>query len=357
MHYYLYRKLRWVFPHYRKTLAAIIIFLALSVFLVQMLAHNGFSQITSPLAWLIYVWVGYAFLFLAIAGTTDILIKAVSLIHKNNVLAHIKQGTRTIILSFLTLLTCIAGIVSAQQINVRTYSLTSTKVERPLTIVQITDLHLDHLTNIDRLKKMVATINELHPDIIVSTGDLVDMQADSLDGISVTLASLRAKLGKFAVFGNHEAFGGIDEAREFTTRADFRVLSNQGVTIDHTITIVGVDDPAVIRRLKPDGAEENSILRKVPVDLFTVLLKHQPVVAPESSRLFDLQLSGHTHGGQIFPFGLLVKIFYHTPFGLSKAGPSSWLYVSKGSGTWGPPIRLFAEPEITVFHLRQATNS
>jgi len=357
MHYYLYRKMRWVFPRYRKALAAIIVFLAMSMFLAQVLMNNGFSHITVPLAWLTYVWVGYAFLFLAISGTADILIKVVSLVQKNNVLVAIKQGTRSLVLSFVTVLICIAGIMSAQQINVRSYTLTTTKLQRPLTIVQITDLHLDRLTNLGRLQGMVATVNELRPDIIVSTGDLVDMQADHLDGISVTLANLRSKLGKFAVFGNHEAFGGIDEAREFTTRAGFRVLSNQGITIDHTINIVGVDDPAVKRRLESDGVQENLLLSKFPKGLFTVLLKHQPVVAPESGASFDLQLSGHTHGGQIFPFDLLVKLFYHTPFGLSKVGPSSWLYVSKGYGTWGPPMRVLAEPEITVFRLQPAGKS
>ena len=357
MHYYLYRKLCWVVPRYRKALAAMIIFLAMSLFLVQVLAHNGFSDITIPLAWLTYVWVGYVFLFLAIAGTADILIKVASLLHKNYVLSHIQQSTRTIVLGFITLLVCIAGIVSAQQIDVRSYTLHTTKLQKPMTIVQITDLHLDQLTSIDHLKKIVATINGLHPDIIVSTGDLIDMQADHLDGMSGTLANLRAKLGKFAVFGNHEAFGGINEAREFTTRAGFRVLSNQGITINNSINIIGVDDPAVERRFKSDGIQENKLLGQFPEGLFTLLLKHQPVVAPASSNLFDLQLSGHTHGGQIFPFTLLVKIFYHAPFGLSKAGPSSWLYVSKGSGTWGPPMRVLAEPEISVFHLQPAATT
>jgi len=357
MHYYLYRKMRWVFPHYKKTLAAIIVFLAMSMFLVQVLMHNDNSNIAIPLVWLTYAWVGYVFLFLAIAGTADILIKVISLVHNENVLVLAKQGTRTLVLGSITVLVCVAGIISAQQVSVRSYTLTSAKLQRPLTIVQITDLHLDRLTNPVQLQEMVATVNELHPDIIVSTGDLVDMQADHLDGISVTLANLQARLGKFAVFGNHEAFGGINEAGEFTTRAGFRVLSNQGITIDHTVNIVGVDDPAVERRLKSDGAQENIVLSKVPGDLFTILLKHQPTVAAESINLFDLQLSGHTHGGQIFPFNLLVKIFYHAPFGLSKAGPSSWLYVSKGYGTWGPPMRVLAEPEITVFRLHPAGKS
>jgi predicted MPP superfamily phosphohydrolase len=354
MHYYLYRKMRWVFPRHKKALAAIILLLAMSLFIVQVLMHTGVSRIAIPLAWLAYVWVGYAFLFLAIAGTADILIKAASLIRKDSTLSHIPQDMRSIVLGIITVLVCIVGIVSAQQINVRSYTLTTNKLQQPLTIVQITDLHLDRLSSLNRLQIMVSTINALHPDIVVSTGDLVDMQARHLDGISTTLAKLQARLGKFAVYGNHEAFGGIEAAREFTMRAGFKVLSNQGTTIDHTINIIGVDDPAVERKFKTNEAQEKRILQKFPGDLYTVLLKHQPIVAPGSSPLFDLQLSGHTHGGQIFPFGLLVKIFYRAPFGLTKAGPSSWLYVSKGSGTWGPPMRVLAEPEISVFHLQPA---
>lgn len=352
MHYYLYRKMRWIFPHHTKTLAAVIMFLAMSLFIVQALMHSGVSRIAIPLAWLAYVWVGYAFLFLAIAGGVDILIKVVSLVRKEAFLSRIRQRSRSIGLNVVVLLACIAGIVSAQQINVRSYTLGTSKLQQPLTIVQITDLHLDRLSNLDRLQKLVATINALDADIVVSTGDLVDMQARHLDGISSILANLHARLGKFAVYGNHEAFGGIDEARVFTTRARFRVLSNDGTTIDRTVTIIGVDDPAIKGKFRPDAAQEKLVLQKYRTNLFTILLKHQPTVAAGSGDLFDLQLSGHTHGGQIFPFGLLVKIFYPVPFGLSKVGPSSWLYVSKGSGTWGPPMRILAEPEISVFHLQ-----
>ena len=85
--------------------------------------------------------------------------------------------------------------------------------------------------------------------------------------------------------------------------------------------------------------------------LYTILLKHQPRVERESLGLFDLQLSGHTHGGQIFPFGLLIRLFYQSPFGLTALHNNGWLYVSRGTGTWGPPMRVFARPEITVIQL------
>jgi len=357
MHYYLYRKIRRIFPHRKKTVAVTLTVLAISLFMVQFLMHSGVAPIFYHLAWLPSVWIGYVFLFFVISGTTDVFVRILSKIRKDNALMRVKQGTRSIVLGITVAFICLAGFISAQQLNVRTYTLTTSKLQRSLTIVQIADLHLDMLSDTDRLRKLVDTINALHPDIIVSTGDLIDMQADNLDGISTILAKLQAKLGKYAVYGNHEAFAGIDEARAFTSRSGFEVLSDRGISIDHTITIAGVDDPAVHRHFKTKGDMEKQILENFPPNQYTVLLKHQPIVTPGSISLFDLQLSGHTHGGQIFPFGLLVRIFYHAPFGLSQAGSTSWLYVSNGAGTWGPPMRVLAEPEIAVFHLRPAGNN
>jgi predicted MPP superfamily phosphohydrolase len=111
-----------------------------------------------------------------------------------------------------------------------------------------------------------------------------------------------------------------------------------------------VDDPAVQGNLEYDGKQETQILATMTSTLFTVLLKHQPVIERDSLAYFDLQLSGHTHGGQIFPFGLFTKLIYPVGFGLTSHN-NSWVYVSRGTGTWGPPMRIFAGAEITLFEL------
>jgi predicted MPP superfamily phosphohydrolase len=177
------------------------------------------------------------------------------------------------------------------------------------------------------------------------------MQLDYLDGFSETLTKLNATRGKYAVTGNHEAIAGVEKARDFTERAGFTLLSNRGITLDHLINIVGVDDPAVQGRLQTPADQEQKLLEQFSADEFTLFLKHQPVVASETRGMFDLQLSGHTHGGQIFPFTILTKLFYPVPSGLSQIGTESWLYVSKGAGTWGPPVRVLAKPEVSVFYL------
>jgi predicted MPP superfamily phosphohydrolase len=183
------------------------------------------------------------------------------------------------------------------------------------------------------------------------------MRQDHVGRFADILNRLNPKFGKFSVTGNHEAYLGPDKALAATNRAGFTMLSYQGVTVGGMINIVGVDDPGVSHRLKADGSAERALLERYPEGEFTVLLKHQPVVDRESVASFDLQLSGHTHGGQIFPFILLTRLAYPAKTGLSQVGPETWLYVSRGTGTWGPPIRFLASPEVTVFELAPETPS
>ena len=135
-------------------------------------------------------------------------------------------------------------------------------------------------------------------------------------------------------------------------RAGFQMLSYQKASLNGVIHLVGVDDPAVHRRVTMDGPAEQAVLQRTPKEDFTVLLKHQPRLDRASVPWFDLQLSGHTHGGQIFPFHWLTRLVYPAKTGLSQVGDRTWLYVSRGTGTWGPPIRFLAPPEVTVFELQ-----
>jgi len=352
MHYYLYRKLRWIFPRHRKTVIATLLIFATSLIMVQFLSHAGYSRIAMPVAWVSFFWTGYVFIFFALAGSVDLATQLLSFLIKQKLLAPISQRSTSTILSAIALVICVAGFISAQQINIQSFTLTTTKLQQPITIVQISDLHLGMLSNKAHIQQLVNKINTLQADIIVSTGDLVDMEIDSLNGFSDMLANLKARLGKFAVYGNHEAIAGLEQSKAFTERAGFTILSNQGATLDQRINVVGIDDPAVNGSLQSPAEREKQLLKNVSTDLFTLYLKHQPVLAPQTRGLFDLQLSGHTHGGQIFPFSLLTKLFYHAPFGLSPVGAESWLYVSKGTGTWGPPMRVLANPELSVFYLQ-----
>lgn len=166
------------------------------------------------------------------------------------------------------------------------------------------------------------------------------------------MKAINPRYGKFAITGNHEFYAGIENARCFTENAGFTFLRGESVTVAGMINIAGVDDPAG-RYYGLKDISEKGVLSKLPRDKFTLLLKHRPTVDKDAVGLFDLQLSGHAHKGQIFPFSLITRIYYrHTAdAGHLKLMDNFYLYVSRGSGTWGPPIRFLAPPEVTVIEL------
>ena len=129
------------------------------------------------------------------------------------------------------------------------------------------------------------------------------------------------------------------------------MLRGEALTLAGLISIAGVDDPAGGRFGLSKNVAEKTLLAKLPRETFTLLLKHRPTIDGESLGLFDLQLSGHTHRGQIFPFGLITRLVFPYHSGYYQLAKDSRLYASRGAGTWGPPIRFLAPPEVTVIDL------
>ena len=218
-------------------------------------------------------------------------------------------------------------------------------------VVQISDVHLGLIVGKSRLKRILRQVKDARPDILVSTGDLVDGQMDDLEALTDMFQNIPTKYGKFAITGNHEFYAGLDRALAFTEKAGFTMLRGEGITVSNLLNVAGVDDPARKRYVPDRAASEKSLLEKMSREKFTLFLKHQPVINSESLGMFDLQLSGHTHKGQIFPFNLVTKLFYRMHTGLSKVNGSALLYVSRGSGTWGPPIRFLSPPEVTIIDI------
>src|SRR3990172_9166776 len=169
----------------------------------------------------------------------------------------------------------------------------------------ILDLHLGLVLRNGKAGDVAKIVARERPDLFVSTGDLVDGQLDHVDGLAEILREIPAPRGKYAVLGNHEYFAGIDRAIDFTRRAGFTLLRDESVVIDNAVRLAGVDDPAGARFARSRRPSEAAVLGNRPDGLFTVLLKHRPRLDPASAGKFDLQLSGHTHHGQHFPFRLL----------------------------------------------------
>lgn len=359
MNYYIYRKLVPLFVPAHVIVAWIFLLLVLSPVILHYMIKADWLVAARFTAAIGYIWMGFAFLFFFLSLARDVARGALWLVekyfHVNSPLAGL-LGTpgATITIVLLAVIVSVYGVYSASRISITNVRFPSTKFpQQPgsLRIVQISDLHLDVLTSEARIERMVKTINALDPDVIVSTGDLVDMQADHIHKFADILRKLHAKYGCYAVTGNHEAISGIQRALTFTRDAGFTVLPGENRRIDDVVNIVGVDDPSVSRIFAHGPPDEAGVLKSVNHDLVTILLKHQPVINKASLPYFDLQLSGHVHGGQIFPFGLLTRLTYPVPMGLSQVAPKAWLYVSYGSGTWGPPLRFLAPPEVTVIDI------
>ena len=221
-----------------------------------------------------------------------------------------------------------------------------------LRIVQITDLHLGHTLRRDFAEGVVAEVNTLEPDLIAVTGDLADGHPSDMSGLVEPFRHLRSRHGTFFVTGNHEYFWDPAAWLVAIEELGMTVLDGRHQALRHgaaTVVLAGVADGTVVPR--EEGPE--SVLAAAPPGDLRVLLAHQPRDAFAASRAgFQLQLSGHTHGGQYFPFNLLVRLFQPFVAGLHKVG-GMWVYVSRGTGYWGPPLRFGAPAEVTVLELRR----
>jgi hypothetical protein len=225
-------------------------------------------------------------------------------------------------------------------------------------IVQLTDLHLGPTLGKEWLADVVARANSAAPDLIAITGDLVDGSVAELAEHVAPLADLRAKHGVFFVTGNHEYYSGVDAWIEHLSSLGIRVLRNERVAIGPekgSFDLAGVDDYRAHDFGNGHGTDLDKALDGRDESRALVLLAHQPKQAIASStRGVDLQLSGHTHGGQIFPWGFFVRLDQKFVAGLERVG-DLWLYTSSGTGYWGPPMRVGAPAEITVIELGRAT--
>jgi predicted MPP superfamily phosphohydrolase len=220
-------------------------------------------------------------------------------------------------------------------------------IER-LRLVHLTDVHIGGVYTLGRLAKLMDIVHSAEPDLLVMTGDLVDGDMSCRDREAELLASHGARYGAFAVAGNHDFYSGIDQALRFMKRANLSVIRDSRVDAAG-ISIVGLDDPAKYGRaiLDPERLPDGVTF---PEDRFVLLLKHRPQVLEGTEGKFGLQLSGHTHGGQIWPFGYIVKWTNKHVQHLSYRGASA-IYVSNGAGFWGPPLRFLTPPEVTVIDL------
>jgi predicted MPP superfamily phosphohydrolase len=346
MHIYALSKVWYAFPHSTTLVFALFltgVALTLSPFILWYLTRQNWHGAYVVISWIVYIWMGFLFLFCCTALVVDIghlLSSILSFKWPFNI-------SMTLLVTGLLSLSLMGyGFIEAKNIQIEKVNIITPKLASgQITIAHISDLHLGAMLGTAFLDGIIARLNEANPDIIVATGDVVDGQGDDLNKMAKRFLTLHPPKGLFAVTGNHEYFAGLENSLSFLRSAGFRVLRGESA-VAGGIVLVGIDDPTARAMNQEVKLDTKQALASVTKSDFIVLLKHQPVV--DTKTPFDLQLSGHVHGGQIFPFGLLTRLTYAIRTGLTQLADGRMLYVSRGTGTWGPPIRLFAAPEITL---------
>ncbi len=225
-----------------------------------------------------------------------------------------------------------------------------------ISIAQLTDIHVGPTIGREFIEEIVHQTNALAPDIIAITGDLVDGSVEQLREQVAPLANLKARYGVYFVTGNHEYYSGLDAWCEELTRLGIVVLRNERVSIgsdDASFDLAGVDDFSAAGHEGQGPDLARALAGRDPAREL-VLLAHQPKAIYEAEQLgVGLQLSGHTHGGQLWPWKYLVRLQQPVVSGLERFG-RALIYVSNGTGYWGPPMRLGAPAEITQVVLERA---
>lgn len=226
-----------------------------------------------------------------------------------------------------------------------------------LTIVQISDIHVGPTIKGDYVRAIVDRVNGLGADLIAITGDVVDGSVAQLAAETAPLADLRARHGVYVVTGNHEYYSGATEWMVEFRRLGLHGLMNEHVVIEHDgarLVVAGVTDYSAHAFDPAQRSDPATALVGSPQGIPRILLAHQPRSAhAAASAGFDLQLSGHTHGGQFWPWNLFVSLEQPFTAGLHRLG-QLWVYTSRGTGYWGPPKRFGAPSEISLLRLRRA---
>lgn len=363
LHLFVFLRLRHVLrpsPLLEKLLIIWMISMTATPLLVRVAEQYGSEKAALLIAWPGYLWMGFVCIFtsaLLLTDLTRLCVRCSGFIFPILELHGLSTRTTVKLALCVSLGASVYAWHEASSIRSNHVVVTSDKLPPSVSrvrIVQISDVHIGLLLQQRKLQLILDKIKEAKPDILVSTGDLVDgklNRTDAISGLDVRaafLAAIPAPSGKFAILGNHEVYAGLPQALAFTRASGFTILRNQYVSLPNGITISGVDDQAANPNRLPSPGIETALLSRTDSRSFNLLLKHRPDLVPESDGTFDLQLSGHVHGGQIFPFIFLTKLKHPVPGGMSSTPKGSHLYLSRGTGTWGPPMRLFAPPEITI---------
>lgn len=258
-----------------------------------------------------------------------------------------RLNVATLIVGFLC--TASAFYEGVKTPAVKVVEIASPKIKQEYKIAVLSDLHIHRVLYPWKILCTVIETNKQKPDVILMTGDVVDDKVLKVGKMIKRLGTLHAKRGIFFVSGNHEFYAGYEDSLREMNALGFNVVENRGVSVADDLFVGGIPDFRSAKRygltVNPDGA-----FKEARSGQFRILMSHSPVDFKEKN-VFDLQVSGHTHGGQIFPFHFIVKAFNKYLAGLYDMENGAKIYVSRGAGQWGPQMRFLAPSEITILKL------
>jgi predicted MPP superfamily phosphohydrolase len=354
MHLYVFWRLAsipWVAAHISHpvlTLTAVVLWL--SYFVARMLDARGLQSVAWPLEYLAANWVGLLFLLFFTLLVTDVLTLGGWLFHNQ---APGIRGWAVLLAGLLA----IVGFIQALRPPVLTdheVQLAGLPPERDGTVlVAVSDLHLGNLLGRRWLRTLVDRLEGMSPDIVVVVGDLVDGNVGPVEPLRPVLSELKAPLGVWAVTGNHEFYAGADRSVRLLGDAGFHVLRDRSEQVFPGLVLAGVDDLSARQQFgMKDQAVEKALANRPPGA--TILLSHSPWQAEKAAAAgAGLMLSGHTHAGQLWPFNYLVGLRYPLLAGRYEVDGMAAI-VCRGTGTWGPRMRLWKPSEILRVKLRAA---
>jgi uncharacterized protein len=364
-HYYLWARLIRdpALPEPWSTIGKVGVVLLGALIVLSIALRRTPRAVSSPIAWVAYTWLGLLFFLFALFVVVDIARGSVALWARLTSSPPEDPERRVVLARWLSALVGLGalGLGGVGFANVmRTVAVKRVRIELAklpasasgYRIALISDVHIGPTIGRAFLEEVVRRVNSLEPDLIAIAGDLVDGRVADLGDLVLPLKELRAKDGVFFITGNHEYYSGVDEWLAFLPTLGLRVLKNERVAIrgEAGFDLAGVEDLSA-HGFEGHAADLPRALEGRDTSRALVLLAHQPKAILEAEPLgVDLQLSGHTHGGQLFPWKYAVGLDQPYVVGLHRHGNAT-VYVSCGTGYWGPPMRVGAPAEITDIEL------
>lgn len=291
------------------------------------------------------------FIWFALYGVYSRFIRENWSIHPKNINLLDKANLLVI---FITILMAFYALHSGLKTpDVKTLEFTSPRLEKDLRIVMVSDIHINRTTPVARVEELVNRINALDPDIIALVGDIGDDKVETVTPQLDALSKLKSKYPVLVSFGNHEFYNGLIPWQFKFKQMGFIIMFNRGVKLpDNSVFIAGIPDSHTANNSAVWNVDFLKALKGSKPTDYRILLSHTPDFVDYLNKdSIDMQLSGHTHGGQLFPFQALVKYANKYLAGLYEVNGIK-LYVSRGAGYWGPAMRLFAPSEITLIDLK-----